>query len=213
MRRTLTALLLLLLTAPAWSQVTVPGTFNRPQPLRDTDLYMVPTLTTPQASLGSGLSAPVLITGQTMVVSSPQVAYGQATAEEAENAPGGLPAEVALNEPPPGTAIRGRTMQVARFDYVIAPTAGFSPGEPGEEASLGEMAAAMRKGPPPTQRSFTNDDILRMNQSSSGNFAMPAGKTPQAQPSPPPTPAPNPPKNQSQEKPHSPFSPPLSAEQ
>lgn len=204
MQRTFLALLLFALTLPAWAQAPIPGTFNRTQPRPNTDLYAGPVITTPQISFGSGLTPPVVVTGQTTLVSSPHVEYEPSMISNQEN-----------EEQPTMQAYSGRlkAMRLAPFDFVVAPTDGVALGESEEGPSLAEQAAALRKGPPPTQRSFTNDDINRMNQSSSGNFAMPAGnpaqeQQPQAQPT-----NPKPPKDQSQEKPRSPFAPQVSAEE
>lgn len=206
MQRTFIALLLFLFTLPVWAQAPIPGTFNRTQPHPNTDLYAVPVITTPQISFGSGLTPPVVVTGQTTLVSSPRVEYEPSVISNQENE----------NEEQPAVAYSARLkpMRLAPFDFVVAPTDGVALGESSEEApSLAEQAAALRKGPPPTQRNFTNDDINRMNQSSGGNFAMPAGNAPQQeQPQAQPT-NPKPPKDQSQDKPRSPFAPQVSAEE
>jgi hypothetical protein len=201
MQRTLTALLLFLFTMPAWAQAPIPGTFNRTQPLSNRDLYSIPLITTPQISFGSALTPPVIVTGQTMVVSSPHVEYNPSLLSNAEEmAEPTYEARQGLNRVP-----------VSPFEYVVAPNSGVAPGEMASEGeSLGEAAAALRKGPPPTQHSFSNEDINRMNESSTGNFAMPAGKPQQQQQTPPANQAPQ--KNQS-EQPHSPFAPQLSAEE
>ena len=96
---------------------------------------------------------------------------------------------------------------MARFDYVVAPTEGVNPGE-SEVESLGATADSIRKGPPPTQHTYTNQDIDRLNNSN-GNFSTPAAK-PEQQPQPPSNVQPQ--KQQLDQNRHSPFAPQLTAD-
>lgn len=202
MQRTLTALLLFLFTSPVWAQ-SIPGTFTRVQPRRDIDLYSIPLITTPQISFGSALNPPVLSIGQEVVVSTPTGTYDpslltrepEATSEESEPA----------YWPPR----RMRPVRMARFEYVVAPTEGPNPAQ-SEEESLGETADSMRKGPPPTKHTYTNQDIDRLNQSAPGNFTTPSAK-PQEQPAQPPSNV-QPQKQQLQQNQRSPFATQLTAD-
>ncbi len=99
-------------------------------------------------------------------------------------------------------------MRMARFDYVVAPTEGVSPGG-SEGESLGAAADSMRKGPPPTQHTYTNQDIDRLNQSTPGNFTSPTAK-PQQEPVQPPSNV-QPQKQQLEQNQHSPFATQLTA--
>jgi hypothetical protein len=202
MQRTLTALLLFLFTLPAWAQAPIPGTFTRMQPRRDVDLYSVPVINTPQISFGSALTPPVVSLRQEIVVSTPTGTYDPSlltrepreTSEESESTY--WPHE------------RIRPVRMARFDYVVAPTEGVNPGE-SEGESLGTAADSMRKGPPPTQHTYTNQDIDRLNNSN-GNFSTPAAK-PQQQPEQPPSNV-RPQNDQLRQNQHSPFATQLTAD-
>jgi hypothetical protein len=209
MQRTLTTLLLFLFTLPAWAQ-SIPGTFTRMQPHRDIDLYSIPLITTPQISFGSALTPPVLSIGQEIVVSTPTGTYdpslltqGQEESETAvpeDSEPAYWP-----NRP------RMHHAKMARFDYVVAPTEGANPGQ-SEAESLGTTADSIRKGPPPTQHTYTNQDIDRLNQSAPGNFTSPAAKPQQpAQPTPNIPPNVQPQKEELQQNQHSPFATQLTA--
>ncbi|MDT8068064.1 MAG: hypothetical protein ROO76_07840 [Terriglobia bacterium] len=201
MQRTLTALLLFLFTLPAWAQ-SIPGTFNRMPPRRDVDLYSVPVITTPQISFGSGLTPPVISLGQEQVVSTPTGTYPpslllqQGESYEENQQPNSWP------------YARLRPVRMARFDFVVAPTEGVGPAR-SETESLGEAADSMRKGPPPTQHTYTNQDIDRLNNSNQ-NFSTPSAK-PQEQPAQPPSNV-QPQKQQLQENQRSPFAPQLTAD-
>lgn len=200
MQRTLTALLLFLFTLPAWSQ-SIPGTFNRMPPRRDVDLYSVPVITTPQISFGSGLTPPVVSLGQELVVSTPTGTYPpslvlqQGESNEENREPGRWPRAHLRPEH-------------IRFDYVVAPTEGVNPAQ-SETESLGEAADSMRKGPPPTQHTYTNQDIDRLNNSNQ-NFSTPSAK-PQEQPAQPPSNV-QPQKQQLQQNQRTPFAPQLTAD-
>ncbi len=204
MQRTLTALLLFLFTVPAWAQAPIPGTFTRTQSRRDIDLYSIPLITTPQISFGSGLTPPVLSIGQEIVVSTPTGSYdpsllttqvSETTAEE--------------SEPAYWPQRRMRPARMAHFDYVVAPTDGVNPGE-SESQSLGAAADSMRKGPPPTKHTYTNQDIDRLNQSAPGNFTTPTDK-PQQEPGQPPSNV-QPQRQQLQPNQQSPFATQLTAD-
>jgi len=201
MQRTLTALLLFLFTVPAWAQ-NIPGTFTRMQSRQDVDLYSIPLITTPQISFGSALTPPVLSIGQEIVVSTPTGTYDPSLLTQEQE-----PEATSENsEPAYWPQRRMRPARMARFDYVVAPTDGVNPGE-SEGESLGAAADSMRKGPPPTQHTYTNQDIDRLNQSAPGNFTSPAAK-PQQQPVQPNV---QPQKEQLQPNQHSPFATQLTA--
>jgi hypothetical protein len=205
MQRSFTALLLIFVTSPVWAQSAIPGTF-RTLPPQTTPDYFAPILTPPEVSFGSGISGPVVVNRQPLTVVAPSyIPVDPSIVAQAETM---TVADAAANS----RANSARMREPERFDFVIAPGAGslYS----GDNQSLGEMAAALRKGPPPTKRNFNNDDISRMNGTSSGNYAMPANSAPQDQPQAQPNP-PQPKKDQTElNKPHSPFSPPaISAEQ
>lgn len=184
----------LLLGTLAWGQSAMPGTFT--QPVQSTAVMAGPLLTPPVVSLGSGLTTPTIVTGQTMFVSAPQSNFAWPSASQQRTyagyvtpangyvpmaAPMGIsvigPAESSL------TARAAQTTGPARFDFIVAPR---STGIPGKihgsgvgDTNLGEFAAALRKGPPPTQRTFTNDDIARLNGVTNNNFQMPGVSTQQ----------------------------------
>jgi hypothetical protein len=182
MQRTLTALLLFLFTLPAWAQAPIPGTFTRMQPRRDIDLYSVPVITTPQISFGSALTPPVVSLRQEIVVSTPTGAYDPSLLTRVPE-----PEETSTSEESEqvyGPHQRVRPVRMARFDYVVAPEEGLNPGE-SEAESLGTAADSMRKGPPPAQHTYTNQDIDRLNQSAPGSFTSPAAKPQQEQTQPP----------------------------
>ena len=202
MQRSAIALLLIFITAPVWAQNAIPGTF-RTLPPQTTPDYFTPVLTPPEVSFGSGVSGPVIVNRQAFAVTAPSyVSLEPSIAAQSEPV---TVAEAAANS----RALSARVHDAERFDFIVAPGTGslYS----GDEQSLGEVAASIRKGPPPTQRNFTNDDISRMNGTSNGNFAMPANSAPkddqQAAPKPPQ-------QKKDQTKVHSPFAPPaVSAEQ
>lgn len=205
MQRSFIALLLIFITAPVWAQNAIPGTF-RTLPPQTTPDYFAPVLTPPEVSFGSGLSGPVIVNRQSFAVTAPQgVSIEPSIAAQSEPM---TVAEAAANS----RALSAHAREDERFDFVVAPGSGslYS----GDTQSLGELAASIRKGPPPTQRNFTNDDISHMNGASNGNFAMPAGSPPKDQPQAQPKPQQQQ-KNQTEMKnQHSPFSPPaISAEQ
>lgn len=205
MQRSSIALLLIFITTPVWAQNAIPGTFHTLPPQTTPD-YFTPILTPPEVSFGSAISGPVIVNRQSFAFSAPQtVSLEPSIAAQAEPV---TVAEAAAYSRANSARVREES---DRFDFIIAPGSGslYS----GEDQSLGELAASIRKGPPPTQRNFTNDDISRMNGTSSGNYAMPAGSAPKEQPPTEPKP-PQQKKDQTQNKPHSPFAPPaISAEQ
>jgi hypothetical protein len=199
MQRTLTALVLFLFTLPAWAQAPIPGTFNRMSPRRDIDLYSIPVITTPQINFGSALTPPVIVLGEEQVVSTPTGTYPPSLLTQ------GWQRNEGNREPERWPR---SYMRPAEFDYVVAPTEGPSPSQ-SETESLGEAADSMRKGPPPAQHTYTNQDIDRLNNSNQ-NFSSPSAK-PEEQPAQPPSNVP-PQRQQLQEKQHSPFAPQLTAD-
>lgn len=221
MKRFGIAFLFVLGLSTAWAQTTIPGTFNVPagQP---TVVVGGPILTPPLVSFGSGLTPPAVINGQVAIATTPQSTVA-------------LPSLVTNNsEPPlPGYISTGRSQGVATagnqaggnlaadssrqayFDYVVAQrnrdtesAAACGVGDP----NLGQIAAGMRKGPPPTQRTFTNADIARINGMNNSSYPMPAGSQPNPQQQQPQQTQPHSKGNGSQAKP-SPFSPRPVAEQ
>jgi hypothetical protein len=204
MQRVWIVLLLIMIAAPVWAQSQIPGTF-RVLPPQTTPSYYAPLLTPPSVSFGSGVSGPVVVNQEPLTLVAP---YG-VPVDASGMAPEVTVAEAAANSRAQSAQMRG----AEHFDFIVATGSTLSPS--GEDQSLGELAASLRKGPPPTQRSFTNDDISRMNGASNGNFAMPAGTPPAGQPQTQPAPPQQPPKNQTEmKKQHSPFSAPaVSAEQ
>ena len=205
MQRSAFALLLIFITAPVWAQNAIPGTF-RTLPPQTTPDYFTPILTPPEVSFGSGVSGPVIVNRQPFAFTAPlTVSLEPSIAAQSEPI---TVAEAAANSRANSARVRE---EAERFDFIIAPGTGsiYS----GDDQSLGELAASIRKGPPPTQRNFTNDDISRMNGTSTGNFAMPANSAPSNDQQTAPKP-PQQKKDQTQNKPHSPFAPPsVSAEQ
>lgn len=164
MRRTGLLLVLIGAGGVAFGQA-LPGTFTAqaPQPVTVVagPMYSAPLLTTPIVSFGSGLTPPVIVNGETTIMGAPRPSAAAASMyqQEAQGAS--------------GQAVSQNPAENQKFEYVIAPSGGTN----GEVSSgvgttdLGEKAAAMRKGPPPTQRTFTNQDIERMHSSS--NYPMP----------------------------------------
>jgi hypothetical protein len=204
MQRSAIALLLIFITAPVWAQNAIPGTF-RTLPPQTTPDYFTPVLTPPEVSFGSGVSGPVIVNRQAFAVTAPSyVSLEPSLAAQSEPV---TVAEAAANSRANSARVRD---EADRFDFIIAPGSGslYS----GDDQSLGELAASIRKGPPPTQRNFTNDDISRMNGTSNGNFAMPANSAPKEDQQ--TTPIPPQQKKDQTKNVHSPFAPPaVSAEQ
>jgi hypothetical protein len=179
-------LLFLLMVSTAWAQATIPGTFNT-QAGQATAVVAGPILTPPIISFGSGLSAPTVINGQTAIVTGvPQGPAGTiSTPGYVTGMNGFVPmpttpvipvayAGAVPTQPAPPT-------QTARFDFIISIRPVNSSGSEAADGavgdrSLGQLAASMRKGPPPTQHQYTNDDIARINSS---NNKMPGGSTEQ----------------------------------
>ncbi len=207
MQRASILLLLILLTMPAWSQVAIPGTF-RTAPAQTTPDIFTPILTPPEVSFGSGLSGPVVINRQPVFVGVPQGAPAEPSMATGTAEPEMSVVQAAANSRAISAQLHAER---APFDFIVAPNSDSVGSGSGE--SLGEIAASLRKGPPPTQRNFNNDDISRMNSSSSGNYAMPAGKAPQTQQQTEPKP-PQPQQNQiDQKRQRTPFTPQMTAEE
>lgn len=190
-------MLFLLLVGSVRAQSAMPGTFTTP-PIQTSAVVIGPILTPPLVSFGSGLTPPVVVNGQAMVVSAPMSnlispsAVQQSTYAGYVNGSSGYvsmptPLEVPVRNPVPtasestkGTPARHKT---AYFEYVVAPSvSSFGIEETGTgvgDTNLGQMADNLRKGPPPTQRNFTNDDIARLNGVTNDNYQMPGAITEQ----------------------------------
>jgi hypothetical protein len=206
MQRSFIALLLIFITAPVWAQNAIPGTF-RTLPPQTTPDYFTPILTPPEVSFGSGVSGPVIVNRQAFAVTVPQ---GVSIEPSIAGQVAGQSEPITVVEAAANSRALSAQMHEARFDFIVAPGSGslYS----GDDQSLGELAASIRKGPPPTQRNFTNDDISRMNGTSNGSFAMPANSAPKDDQQTVPKP-PQQKKDQTLNQ-HSPFAPPpISAEQ
>lgn len=187
MHRIGTALLFLLMVSTAWAQSTVPGTFNS-QAAQPTAVVAGPILTPPIVSFGSGLSAPTVINGQTAIVAGvPQPAIPETSAGGYVSGVNGfvpMPTTPVVSVRPAGatTTQSGPLMQPVRFDFIVAASpvsltgSEIADGGVGDP-SLGRIAASLRKGPPPTQRNYTNDDIARI--SGATNNQMPGASTTQ----------------------------------
>ena len=197
MRRTGLLLVLIGAGGMAFGQA-LPGTFTAqaPQPVTVVagPMYSAPLLTTPIVSFGSGLTPPVIVNGETTIMGAPRPSAASASMYGAQQ-------EFQATS---GQAVSQSTAENQKFEYVIAP-GGSNTGEGASgvgSTDLGEKAAAMRKGPPPTQRTFTNQDIERMHSGS--NYPMPnenvAPANPTAQP------------QQTQQEKRSPFTPPGGAQ-
>ena len=198
MQRVGSALLFLLFVSAAWAQsTTIPGTFNT-APAQASAVVAGPLLTPPSISFGQGVNGPLVVNGQTAVITTaPNVNAAGYVAATEQNVvyPGyvsgggyvAMPAAVTVpveNAAPVTTAQQPTVPR--HFDYIVAPTIDTATGmeTPGGgvgDTSLGQIAATLRKGPPPTQRNFTNDDIARINGMTNNNYKMPAGtEQPQA---------------------------------
>ncbi len=167
--------LLILLCSVGWAQSAVPGTFSAPN-TQSSVVIAGPLLTPPSVSFGSGLTSQ----GQTIMMSTPQGSPGYVSPVNGY-VPMPRPAVIAVAEPA-NAVVPGSP---SRFDFIVAPS-GF--GNLGEvngsgvgDTNLGQIAASLRKGPPPTQRTFTNEDISRMNGVSGNNYQMPGASTTQPQ--------------------------------
>jgi hypothetical protein len=177
-----------------WGQSVMPGTFT--QPVQSGGVMTGPLLTPPVVSLGSGLTPPTVINGQTMFVSAPLSDLASASAFQQRAYAGYItPVNGYVPMPRPagvpfGMAAENSTnMQTAQtkrpvaFDFIIAPRSNNMSveinGAGVGETNLGKIAAALRKGPPPAQRTFTNEDIARLNEVTNNNFQMPGASTEQ----------------------------------
>lgn len=197
MHRIGTALLFLLMVTTAWAQSTVPGTFNS-QAAQPTAVVAGPILTPPIVSFGSGLSAPTVINGQTAIVAGvPQPAVPESPAGGYVSGVNGfvpMPTTPVVFGPPAGTITTqaGLPMRPVRFDFIVATSpvsvTGSDVADGGVgDPSLGRIAASLRKGPPPTQRHYTNDDIARINGATNNQMPGTSQPTyPQQQASPQP---------------------------
>lgn len=183
MQRVVFSLLLALGTVTAWAQTPIPGTFNS-APAQSAMIAAGPILTPPMVSFGNGLTPPVVVNSQAAYVAVPHASEAEPSMVSTRTAAslqglGSNSAELS------GTGT-GSAPSNSRFDYVIAPNSGVYSGGEGVAASLGvgdtslgQVAASLRKGPPPTQRTFTNEDIGRMNGVTNGNYTMPGASTSQ----------------------------------
>lgn len=181
MQRIAFSLLLALGAVTAWAQTPIPGTFNS-APAQSTMIAAGPILTPPMVSFGSGLTPPIVVNSQAAYVAAPHASEAEPSMVSTRNA-ANFPSFANSGAEMSGL---GTAPSRPRFDYVIAPNSGVYSGGEGVAAasgvgdvSLGQIAASMRKGPPPTQRTFTNEDIGRMNGVTNGNYTMPGASTPQ----------------------------------
>lgn len=183
MQRFAIALLLLLAVSSMWAQTQIPGTFSA-QPPQPTAIVAGPILTPPEVSYGAGLfGSPAVVNGLAYVVTAPQPTYVEPSAIANTT-------RTLQNSGSNGTLGAGslNTQTAAAgpgyFDYIVAPRSG---GLAGVESvagnvgdpSLGQVAASLRKGPPPTQHLFTNDDIARLKGVTNNNYQMPGASTDQ----------------------------------
>lgn len=186
MKRLGAALLFLFGVSSAWAQGPIPGTFNV-QAGQPGVVVSGPLLTPPLVSFGSGLTPPVVINGQ--VASAPEssgafpsmITIGQRPGYVSTGSVFGIAAPTNVAS---AAATQTQSQQPAYFDFVVAPNSGASSGGSGMASGiggtdLGHVAASLRKGPPPTQRSFSNDDIARMNGVTNNNYQMPGASTEQ----------------------------------
>lgn len=184
--------LVFLLCSFASAQSAVPGTFSA-QGTQPSAMAAGPLLTPPSVSYGSGLTPPTVVSGQTMLVSAPQSNMAEPSAVQQRvyagyvtPVNGYVPMPTAGFMPvAPAGNVNAANVARARFDYIVAPSGSSDFGEASGtrvgDTSLGQLAASLRKGPPPTQRTFTNDDIARMNGVSGNNYQMPGASTTQPQ--------------------------------
>jgi hypothetical protein len=187
MKRYWATLILLVAVSSAWGQAPLPGTFNT-QSVQSGLVVSGPILTPPLVSFGSGLTPPVVINGQAAIVSAPQstsvfpsMVTNQSQSGYVSTRSGiGVPSPIGAGETP---ATQMSAQGTENFDYVVAPSSGTSAGSVMTSGvggtNLGEIAASMRKSPAPTQRSFTNEDIARLNGVTNNNYQMPGASTEQ----------------------------------
>ena len=187
MKRLWATLILLGAGSFAWGQAPLPGTFNT-QSGQPGLVVSGPILTPPLISLGSGLTPPVVVNGQASIVSAPQstgvfpsMVTNQSQSGYVSTRTGiGMPSQMGEGETP---AAQMSAQGTENFDYVVAPSSGTSAGSLMSSGvggtNLGEIAASMRKSPAPTQRSFTNEDIARLNGLTNNNYQMPGASTEQ----------------------------------
>jgi hypothetical protein len=191
MKRVGATLLFLLGVSSAWAQVPIPGTFTS-QTSQPGVVVSGPILTPPLVSFGSGLTPPVVVNGQAAIVSAPESTSAQPSMimdNQRPPMPGyvstgrvlEMSAETNAAEAP---AVQASAQRAAYFDFVVAPSSGSSSGVSAMatgvgDTDLGQVAASLRKGPAPTQRSFTNEDIARLNGITNNNYPMPGASTEQ----------------------------------
>ena len=187
MKRFWATLILLVAVGSAWGQAPLPGTFNT-QSGQAGLVVSGPILTPPLVSFGSGLTPPVVINGQAAIVSAPQstsvfpsMVTNQSQSGYVSTRSGiGVPSPIGAGETP---AAQMSAQGTESFDYVVAPNSGTSAGSVMSSGvggtNLGEIAASIRKSPAPTQRSFTNEDIARLNGVTNNNYQMPGASTEQ----------------------------------
>lgn len=191
MKRVGATFLFLLGVSSAWAQVPIPGTFTS-QTSQPGVIVSGPILTPPLVSFGSGLTPPVVVNGQAAIVSAPESTSAQPSMimdNQRPPMPGyvstgrvlGMAAKTNAAEAP---AAQASAQSTAYFDFVVAPSSGSSSGLSAmasgvKDTDLGKVAASLRKGAAPAKRSFTNEDIARLNGVTNNDYPMPGASTDQ----------------------------------
>lgn len=161
MRSRWLVVLIVLSSVAVFAQVPVPGTFTT------VSVQQVqagaPLLSPPIASLGNGLTPTVIVTKQSVLVGAPQnVPIEPETVADTAS----MGSSVASPETEGQQSGRQRaSRQPKSFDFIVeSGTSGMVAND--DSHSLGEVARNLRKGARQAiaGRTFTNDDIDRINQ-------------------------------------------------
>lgn len=161
------------------AQTTIPGTFNRTQPVpqQTNGGYIV---STPTISLGDGITPTVITNQDTVNVTLPQNTSLNGPTVQTNN-----PATLNANATATNTTAAADNSQTAgqasrNFDFVKAPGGESAPvaGSMADDTiSLGEVARKVRNGKQISKRTITNADVNAMNGTFPGAEGQPADAT------------------------------------
>ena len=161
MRSRLLVVVILSSSMAVFAQVPVPGTFTT-VPVQQVQAG-APLLSPPIASLGNGLTPAVIVTKQSVLVGAPQNVpiEPETVADTASMGSSATSPETAEGQ----QSGRHASRQRKSFDFIVeSETSGMVPND--DARSIGEVARNLRKGARQAiaGRTFTNDDIDRINQ-------------------------------------------------
>jgi hypothetical protein len=166
----------IILSGVVAAQTTIPGTFNRTQPVpqQTNGGYIV---STPTISLGDGITPTVITNQDTVNVTLPQNTSLNGPTVQTNN-------PATLNTAANTTAASDNSQtagQASRnFDFVKAPGGENSPvaGSMADDSvSLGEVARKVRNGKQISKRTITNADVNAMNGTFPGTEGQPGDAT------------------------------------